>query len=64
MITGHTKFSPDWCFSLWKKRYCQTKVSSLSDFVEVVNASAIVNFAGLKMAKCLCNHVFLKNLTS
>ena len=47
MITGHTKFSPDWCFGLWKKKYRQTKVSSLTELAEVVNTSASVNFAEL-----------------
>lgn len=26
MIPGHTKFSPDWCFGLLKKKYRRTKV--------------------------------------
>ena len=47
MITGHTKFSPDWCFGLWKKKYRRTKVSSLTELAEVVNTSASVNFAEL-----------------
>ena len=44
---GHTKFSPDWCFGLMKQRYRRTKVDSLQDLVDVVNGSAIVNFAQL-----------------
>ena len=45
MIPGHTKFSPDWCFGLLKKRYRRTKVGGLTDLIDVVNQSAIVNVA-------------------
>ena len=45
MIPGHTKFSPDWCFGLLKKRYRRTKVGGLSDLCSVVNDSAAVNIA-------------------
>jgi len=45
MITGHTKFSPDWCFGLWKKKYRRTKIGSLSDLAHLVDTSAKVNFA-------------------
>ena len=45
MVPGHTKFSPDWCFGLLKKRYRRTKVDGLSDLVRVVNESAAVNIA-------------------
>ena len=44
MVPGHTKFSPDWCFGLLKKRYRRTKVG-LTDLVMVVNKSASVNVA-------------------
>ena len=47
MITGHTKFSPDWCFGLWKKKYRRTLVGGLSDLADVVNKSAVVNIAQL-----------------
>ena len=45
MIPGHTKFSPDWCFGLLKKRYRRTKVGGLTDLCGVVNDSAVVNIA-------------------
>ena len=45
MIPGHTKFSPDWCFGLLKKKYRRTKVGGLVDLVGVVNDSANVNVA-------------------
>jgi hypothetical protein len=45
MIPGHTKFSPDWCFGLLKKRYRRTKVGGLTDLIGVVNESATVNVA-------------------
>ena len=47
LITGHTKFSPDWCFSLWKKKYRRTKIGGIVGLVEVVNQSATVNMAQL-----------------
>lgn len=40
IIHGHTKFSPDWCFGLLKKKYRRTKVDGLTDLVSVVNDSA------------------------
>jgi hypothetical protein len=45
MIPGHTKFSPDWCFGLLKKRYRRTEVGGLTDLIDVVNQSAVVNVA-------------------
>ena len=47
MLVGHTKFSPDWCFGLFKQKYRRTFVSCLDDVVEVVNSSADVNVAQL-----------------
>ena len=44
MVPGHTKFSPDWCFGLLKKKYRRTKVDGLTDLVSVVD-SATVNVA-------------------
>lgn len=44
---GHTKFSPDWCFGLFKRMYRKTKVGSLSSISECVNKSAQCNFAQL-----------------
>ena len=40
LIVGHTKFSPDWCFGLIKRRFRRT---SVSDIAAVVDQSAIVN---------------------
>ena len=45
MIPGHTKFSPDWCFGLLKKKYRRTEVGGLADLVGVMNESASVNVA-------------------
>ena len=47
LIMGHTKFSPDWCFGLFKQRFRRTKVSCLDDIVRVVESSAEVNHAQL-----------------
>ena len=41
------KFSPDWCFGLFKRLYRRTKVGSLQSIFEVVNDSAECNFAQL-----------------
>ena len=40
LIMGHTKFSPDWCFGLFK----QIKVSCLDDIVRVVKSSIMHNW--------------------
>ena len=45
MLVGHTKFSPDWCFGLFKQRYRRTFVSCLDDIAKVVNVD--VNVAQL-----------------
>ena len=47
LIVGHMKFSPDWCFGLFKQAFCCTKVGCLDDIVRVVEESAIVNHAQL-----------------
>ena len=40
---GHTKFSPDWCFGLFKRLFRRTKIGSLNDIAAVVEQSATVN---------------------
>ena len=40
---SHTKFFPDWCFGLLKKKFRRSVVSSLNDMVRVVEANADVN---------------------
>ena len=47
LIVGHTKFSPDWCFGLLKRKFKRTAVNSLEDLVTVVDQSAVVNKAQL-----------------
>ena len=39
LMVEHTKFAPDWCFGLVKRRYRRTFVSSLQDIVDVVDSS-------------------------
>ncbi|GFR70174.1 hypothetical protein ElyMa_003778100 [Elysia marginata] len=39
MLPGHTKFSPDWCFGLLKKKFRRTEVSCLDEMVKVVEDS-------------------------
>ena len=46
-LVGHTKFSLDWCFGLFKRLYRRTKVGSLRSIAQVVNDSAEFNFAQL-----------------
>lgn len=41
LITGHTKFAPDWCFGLLKQKYRRTAVSCLDDLQDVVRASTV-----------------------
>ena len=47
LIVGHTKFSPDWCFGLFKQTYRRTRIGCLDDIVRVVETSAAVNHAQL-----------------
>ena len=47
LIVGHTKFSPDWCFGLFKQAYRRTKIGCLDDIVRVVEKSAEVNHTQL-----------------
>ena len=46
-ITGHTKFSPDACFGLVKRKFRQADVSSLDDLARVVKESAACNICQL-----------------
>ena len=45
LVVGHTKFSPDWCFGLFKQAYRRAKIGCLEDIVKVVESSAVVNHA-------------------
>ena len=47
MITGHTKFSPDACFGLIKRKFRKADVSSLDDLARVVEESAVCNICQL-----------------
>jgi hypothetical protein len=48
MIAGHTKFSPDWCFGLFKRLFKRTRVSCMTDIADVVEAST--NESGINKA--------------
>ncbi|XP_064651551.1 uncharacterized protein LOC135502539 [Lineus longissimus] len=41
LITGHTKFAPDWCFGLFKQRFRRTRVNTLDDIANVVSQSTV-----------------------
>ena len=45
LVVGHTKFSPDWCFGLFKRLFKRTLVSSISEIAGVVERSASCNVA-------------------
>jgi hypothetical protein len=47
LVVGHTKFSPDWCFGLFKRLFRRTKVGSLQGIAKVANSSAHCNHAQL-----------------
>ena len=47
MMVGHTKFAPDGCFGLLKRRLRRERVSCLDDLATVVEASGEVNIAQL-----------------
>lgn len=38
MLAGHTKFAPDWCFGLFKRKFRLTKVDCLADISAVAKA--------------------------
>ena len=42
LLTGHAKFSCDWCFGLVKRVYKETKVNCLNDIADVVTQSSHV----------------------
>ena len=44
---GHTKFLPDWCFGLVKRKYRKMKIGCLDDIVKAVNESGSLNVAQL-----------------
>lgn len=39
MPPGHTKFAPDWCFGLFKRKISQTEVGCLDDICDIVKVS-------------------------
>ena len=39
LLTGHTKFGPDWCLGLFKRRFHRTRVDCLADIVQVTKAA-------------------------
>jgi hypothetical protein len=43
LITGHTKFAPDWCLGLLKQAFRRHAVSPLQEMESVVYVSAAVN---------------------
>ena len=44
---GHTKFSPDWCFGLFKRLFKRTEITCLDDIAQVAENSAQCNHAQL-----------------
>ena len=44
---GHTKFSPDWCFGLVKRKYRKMKIGCLDDIVKAVHQLGSPNVAQL-----------------
>ena len=67
LLVGHTKFSPDWCFGLFKQKYRKTKIGRLLDIVEVVGSSAKCNFSQLVAEQdgtvCVQTHDWSKYLS-
>ena len=41
LLAGHTKFSCDWCFGLFKRNFRNTKVDCLDDIAESVKDSSV-----------------------
>ena len=59
LIAGHTEFSPDWCFGLFKQVYQRTKVGCLDDIVCVVKLQLLSTMASLLEHKMInsCAHI-------
>ena len=59
LITGHTKFGPDWCFGLIKHRYrremCFCRTLSTSSMTAPSLASTSLRRSAPKMARSLCH---------
>ena len=47
LIVGHMKFSPNWCFGLFKQAYRRTNIGCLDDIVKFVESSTAVNHTQL-----------------
>ena len=47
LVVGHTKFSPDWCFGLFKRLFKRTNVDCMADIAAVVDSSAVCNVSQL-----------------
>ena len=47
LIVSHTKFSPNWCFGLFKQACRRRKIGCLDDIAQAVEESAVVNHAQL-----------------
>ena len=47
LLVGHTKFAPDACFGVFKRKYRRTKISCLEDVKNVAEESAVVNLCQL-----------------
>ena len=43
LVVGHTKFSPDWCFGLFKRLFKRTRVNCMAEIANVVEKSAVCN---------------------
>ncbi|XP_050401016.1 uncharacterized protein LOC126817889 [Patella vulgata] len=43
LITGHTKFSPDWCFGLIKQKFRKSRVCSVAELADVVQQSTVTD---------------------
>ena len=41
LITGHTKFAPNWCFGLFKERFRRTRINTLEEIADVVKKSTV-----------------------
>lgn len=41
LLTGHTKFAPDWCFGLVKQQFRKTRVCSITELQQVVRDSTV-----------------------
>ena len=63
LLVGHTKFSPDWCFQLFKQKYRKTKIAKCNFKMELCvfrhMTGACSHFNRVTNIKNVCHFTFV-----